>query len=409
VPSDIRTSLGGASLENEVAAGRIFLVDHRDPLTPVTTNGEWKFDGKTFNKYLPKTAGLFWWNRFTQRLVPVALQAAGYFDTPVSPHTGNGSEWVEAKLAFQAADGVVHEMSSHLGRTHLAMEGIAVSAHRQLDERHPVLRLLLPHFRFMLSLNDKAGKSLIAKESNIDMTFGAPISQVVGVAKLALETWDFTRHAFPNDIKNRGVGRDSGLPAYAFRDDGELLWKAIHDYAGEFVEIYYSNDRAVADDSELRAWAVEVSAQGSGAHVKGFPPLETREQLTFALTQTVFVCSALHSAVNYGQADYLLYSPNSPLATWERPGSDKGLFALLPPFGAAKGQIATLAQLTSFRYDQLGDYENDYTDDHRANLVIRSFAQRLDEIETEVRGRNQTRWQKYEYLRPSLVLNSISI
>lgn len=415
LPDDPKPFLGHATLEQEVAAGRVFFVDHAPRLDAIRTPGAVKLGPKTFTKYLYKTAGVFWWNRFKKRLDPVSILLRGTEagDQVVTPRD-DASRWLAAKLAFQAADGVVHEMSSHLGRTHLVMEGVAIASHRQLDEHHPVLRLLMPHFRFMLSLNNLAERSLIAPGSKVDASFGAPIEEIVGVAAQARASWDFTAAALPNDLADRGVGGTGGLPSYAYRDDALPLWAATRDYVEDYVGLYYGNDAAVRNDPELQAWAVEIGAgpdgTTGGADLKGFPALDHREQLVFALTQIVFTCSAQHSAVNYGQEDYLAYAPNSPFALWAPLDDTAPVYLdLLPPLGPAEGQQETLSQLTGFRYDKLGDYAEKYTLDSRANGVIRAFARRLTELDSEVAARNLQRWQPYPYLQPRMVLNSISI
>ncbi len=408
VPPDVERLLGGAKVAHEVAAGRLFVVDHRDALTPITQGETVELSGETFEKFVPKSAALFWWNRWTRRLMPISILVDGPAPQLFAAN-GNTDAWLRAKIAFQACDGVVHEMSAHLGRTHLVMEGIAISAKRQLAEAHPITRLLLPHLRFMLSLNQFAERTLIAPGSDLAVSFGAPISEVVGVAAQAYRTWDFTQHAFPNDIANRGVSKSDGLPCYAYRDDAALYWNAISHYVAEYVELYYGNDAAVASDPELAAWSAEVSAPApAGAAIQGFPALETVEQLVFALTHIVFVCSVQHSAVNYPQDDYLAFAPNSPFGIWA-PLADQNVLDLLPPMGPAEGQISMLFQLTAFHYDRLGDYAGKYTRDERANAVIRRFFGGMDAIDAAITAHERDRWQSYEYLRPKNVLNSISI
>jgi arachidonate 15-lipoxygenase len=407
-PPGVTDLLYGSSLNEEVAAGRLFVVDHREALAAITADGSVTLSGQVFPKSLPKSAALFWWNRWDKRLMPISIGiGAPNSEQLFSP--ADAGPWIKAKVAFQACDAVVHEMSSHLGRTHLVMGGIAIAARRQLAEAHPIYRLLAPHFRFMLALNQEAEKGLIAPDGALDVAVGAPIGQVVGVAVQAYSTWNFTDHAFPNDISRRGVAPSSGLPAYAFRDDAALLWTAIERYVAEYVSLYYSNDLAVAEDPELSAWANEVArAAPNGAAINGFPALDRVERLVFALTHIVFVCSVQHSAVNYTQHDYLAFAPNSPFATWA-PQTEQDVLKLLPPIGAAEDQLNMLYQLTAFRYDQLGDYEGEYSLDERANAATRAFLAGMPAIDEVICCREKERWQSYQYLRPHNIINSISI
>ena len=44
----------------------------------------------------------------------------------------------------------------------------------------------------------------------------------------------------PQDIVARGVGADSALGDYPYRDDGLLVWNAIESWAKAYVRTYYS-------------------------------------------------------------------------------------------------------------------------------------------------------------------------
>ena len=65
------------------------------------------------------------------------------------------------------------------------------------------------------------------------------------------EDWNFEAN-----IEKRGV--DSGLPDYHFRDDALLIWKAMKEYVGEMVNIFYESDQDVQDDFEIQAWFNEI-------------------------------------------------------------------------------------------------------------------------------------------------------
>ena len=50
-------------------------------------------------------------------------------------------EWKYAKMHAAHSDGLIHELNTHLVRTHLALEPVIIAAHRQLSEDHPVLQV----------------------------------------------------------------------------------------------------------------------------------------------------------------------------------------------------------------------------------------------------------------------------
>ena len=61
-------------------------------------------------------------------------------------------------------------MVTHLLRTHLFMEPIAVASYRQLPTIHPVWKLLAPHIRGVLAINTLGRDVLIAEGGVADHT-----------------------------------------------------------------------------------------------------------------------------------------------------------------------------------------------------------------------------------------------
>lgn len=57
-------------------------------------------------------------------------------------------------------------MVSHLLRTHLSMEPIAVASYRQLPTIHPLWKLLAPHIRGIMAINT-FGRSTLISEGGI--------------------------------------------------------------------------------------------------------------------------------------------------------------------------------------------------------------------------------------------------
>ena len=415
-------------LGKELAAGNLYVADYQS-LSFI--QGGTYLKGK---KYLPAPVALFVWRKSGYRdqgqLMPVAIQIDSKPGEKAALLTPNslGNNWLYAKTCVQIADANHHEMASHLCHTHFVMEPFAVSTARRLSSIHPLYLLLRPHFRFMLFNNEMARKRLVNQGGTVDDLLAGTIGESLQIVKDAYEknaqeSWSLDQFALPTFIKNRGLDDTTRLPHYPYRDDGQLLWDAIAKYVGEYLGLYYTNPEDVTNDYELQDWIAELADQGKdGGKVKGIPTtLETVQQLADIVTAVIYTCSAQHSAVNFTQYDYMGFIPNAPLAAYQPIKSQfkdeegkeeeltlQELLAFLPPSNQVVDQINIMYTLGTYRYDRLGYYDEPFSD-RRARTVLMRFQQNLNGIERTIDLRNQKRVFPYKVLKPSLVINSISI
>ena len=301
------------------------------------------------------------------------------------------------------------------------IEAFAVATHRHLAEIHPIWALLVPHFEGTLFINEQAATSLIAAGGPIDHIFAGTItsSQLAAAdARLAFDFYGKMPHA---DFSARGVGVDSALADYPYRDDALLVWDAIHEWARQYVDLYYALDADVVADTELTAWAACLAGE---AKIKGFGPVTTRAQLAEICTMVMFTASAQHAAVNFPQKDVMAFAPAVTGAGWQaapngQRGHDKpGWLAMMPPMALALEQLNVLELLGSVHYRPLGDYRSNafpyplWFQDPRvtgAEGPLAWFQAALQGVEAEIATRNAERMQPYPYLQPSLIPTSINI
>ncbi len=386
-------------------------------------------------KFLPKPRAFFAWRwtgiRDRGELVPIAIQLNpnpdSHLYTPFDPPV----DWLFAKLCVQVADGNHHEMSSHLGRTHLVMEPIAIATARQLAKNHPLSLLLKPHFRFMLTNNDLARSHLIAPGGPVDELLAGTLAETIEISREACSTWSLDEFALPAELKNRGMDDTTQLPHYPYRDDGLLLWDAIETFVSGYLKFFYPTNEAIAQDVELQKWAKEL-ASNKGGKVKGMPSkINTVEQLIAIVKTIIFTCGPQHSAVNFPQYEYMSFAANMPLAAYRdipkitasgtlEVITGKDILRLLPPYKRAADQLKILFILSAYRYDRLGYYDKSFQELYRMSfdevfagtpiqLLARQFQQNLNMAEQKIDANNQKRVIPYLGLKPSLVLNSISM
>jgi arachidonate 15-lipoxygenase len=439
----------------ELAAGNIYVTDYTG--THANYRGPAKVQGGTHEKgrkYLPKPLAFFWWRSIgisdRGKLVPIAIQLNASADPNVyqlsnrkvyTPFEKNHLDWSFAKFCVQIADANHHEMSTHLCRTHFVMTPFAVATARQLAEDHPLSILLKPHFLFMLANNRLGQQALINPGGAVDRLLSGNLAESMELVKDAYEGWNINDFALPEEIKKRGMEK---IPHYPYRDDGLLIWEAIKTFVTDYLNHFYPTVTEINDDTELQAWAAELSNQTTGGKVKGMPSkINTVPELAQIVTTVIFTCGPQHSAVNFAQYEYMALASNMPLSAYqdipdenldmEDPMTMKKILDLLPPYKKSAEQLEILDILSAYKYDRLGYYDkaigelyNQRLDDifydalvanpagdifkHEAILgIIRKFQQNLNMVEQEIDANNKKRVVPYPYLKPSLILNSISI
>ena len=411
--------VNGDTLAAALADGRLFLLDYRplEILDPGTYGGQAKYVWQPMALFAVPPGG--------SSLVPVAIQCgqdpADYPIFTPSPAADKIWGWEMAKFVVQVADGNYHELFAHLARTHLVIEAFAVAAHRHLAEVHPIWALLVPHFEGTLFINDQAATSLIAAGGPIDHIFAGTITSSQQAAVDARLAFDFHAKMLPADLAARGVGTDSALTDFPYRDDALLVWNTVHEWARQYIDLYYADDAEVIGDTELAAWATCLADE---AKVKGFGPVTSRKQLADICTMVMFTASAQHAAVNFPQKDIMAFAPAGTGAGWQaaptgQRGHDKpGWLAMMPPMALALEQLNVLELLGSVHYRPLGDYRSNafpyplWFQDPRvtgAEGPLAWFQAALAGVEAEIVARNAERMQPYPYLQPSLIPTSINI
>lgn len=333
--------------------------------------------------------------------------------------------WEQAKSVVNDADGNYHELVVHLGRTHLVEEAFTVATHRQLAPQHPINRLLLPHFEGTLFINASAQSSLIAPKGPIDRIFAGKIQATQDTAIDYRLSFDFKASMLPIELEKRGVNQRELLPFFPYRDDATRVWGAINQWAADYIALYYANDNAVRNDTELQAWHKEVSQLGK---IYNIPALNDKESLRDVLTMIMFTASAQHAAVNFPQKSLMSFSPAITGAQWRdisQPATDNTEWLNgMPPLVLALEQQLVLTLLGSVYYRPLGEYKENtfpylsWFKDERVTQKggpLAKFNDNLKQVEAHIKQDINERQHvfaqlaPYDYLLPSKIPTSINI
>ena len=413
------TVMSGDTLSVALSEGRVYLCDYKE--LDVLVDGVWQGQAK----YVYRPMALFAVPPGGSSLEPVAIQCGQDSSRyPVMTPSVSASQkwgWEMAKFVVQVADCNYHELFVHLGCTHLVSEAIAVATRRNLANVHPLWALLVPHFEGTLFINNLAVETLINAGGPIDAFFGGTITSSQLAAVKARLSFDFFRKMTPVDFAERKVADPARLPDYPYRDDAMLVWDAIHDWASQYIDIYYTSDDAVTGDTELAQWATSIASEG---HIIGFRPITSRAQLVDVCTMIIFTASAQHAAVNFPQRTMMTFAPAVTGAGWTaaptgQKDHDKDEWLdYMPSMSLALEQLSSLFLLGSVYYRPLGDYctnrfpyESWFQDPAITGSEgpLARFQAGLRAVEERIIARNRKRMHPYVYLQPSQIPTSTNI
>lgn len=411
----------GDSLAAALAEGRLFMTDYLalEGLAPGRFPDCLKYVSAPLALFVAPCGR----TPLERALRPVAIQcqqrpsAQNPIFTP-----SDGFAWLQAKLAVQTAEGNIHQAVTHLAHTHLVMEAVAMAARRQLAPHHPVHLLLAPHIEGTLYINEQAQLELMAEGGGVDYVLNSTIAGSRDIAAAAVRDWQLSACLLPNNLELRGVADAERLPDYPFRDDGLLIWAAIHEWVESYLRVYYRSDAELLADPELQAFAAEiVSEQGGRLHGwarEGGGRFRCFADLVEFMSHVLFTASAGHAAVNYPQLDLMSYAPAYPLAQYApTPSSaseanEASLLRQLPNLQAAHVQMSLGVLLGSLHYTKLGDYRgllDRHFDDARVHGHERRFVDALELAQATIERRNSERWMPYPYLLPERIPQSINV
>ncbi|KAL3538117.1 hypothetical protein ACH5RR_001483 [Cinchona calisaya] len=322
----IEHKLDGLTIHEAIKMNRLFILDHHDPLMPYLR----RINTTTTKTYASRTL-LFLQEDGTLKPLAIELSlphpngdefgAISKVYTP-SEHDVDGSLWQLAKAYVAVNDSGVHQLISHWLHTHAVIEPFVIATNRQLSVLHPIHKLLHPHFRDTMNINALARQILINAGGLLEITV-FPAKYAMEMSSFMYKDWVFLEQALPADLIKRGMAvEDSNAPHglrllikdYPYAVDGLEIWSAIKTWVKDYCNFYYKTDEQLQKDTELQSWWNEVREKGHGdkKDEPWWPKMQTRKDLIDSCTTIIWVASALHAAVNFGQFPFAGYLPNRP-------------------------------------------------------------------------------------------------
>ncbi|KAI5078529.1 hypothetical protein GOP47_0006200 [Adiantum capillus-veneris] len=326
----IERQLGGLTVEKAIEQKKLFILDYHDAFMPFINkinalDGHKMYASRSI--FYLNTKGTFTPVAIELSLPPPSRGLPGRqrVFTPGQDATSHWF-WQLAKVHAACNNAGYHQLVNHWLRTHAVVEPYVIATHRCLSFMHPICKLLHPHLRYTLEINALARQSLINAGGVIEKCF-TPGSLSMSISAAAYKSiWRFDMESLPADLIRRGMAEEDPespgglrllIEDYPYAADGLLIWDAIKTWVDEYVSLYYSNPQDLAGDNEIHEWWREIRECG---HVDKkdedwWPELRTKKDLIGILSTIIWITSAHHAAVNFGQYTYGGYVPNHPCMT----------------------------------------------------------------------------------------------
>ncbi|CAI0466051.1 unnamed protein product [Linum tenue] len=417
---DIEINMNGFTVDQAMESNRLFILDHHDALMVYLR----KINSTNTKMYATRTI-LFLQDDGTLKPLAIELSllhpqgdhrgAVSRVFTPAEDGTVEGTIWQLAKAYVAVNDSGYHQLISHWLNTHAVIEPFIIATNRQLSVLHPIHKLLQPHFRDTMNINALARQILINAGGMLEITV-FPARYSMEMSAVLYKNWVFTEQSLPADLIKRGIAvpdetKPHGLKLliedYPYAVDGLEIWSAIETWVQEYCDFYYPTDESIQKDEELQSWWLELRNEGHGdkRDEPWWPEMQTRDDLKQTCTIIIWVASALHAAVNFGQYPYAGFLPNRPTISrrfMPEPGTPE--YSELeqdPELGYLKtitAQLQTLLGvslieiLSRHSTDEiyLGQRESDeWTCDDEPLAAFKRFGERLKGIEKRITEMNE--------------------
>ncbi|XP_010556753.1 PREDICTED: linoleate 9S-lipoxygenase 5, chloroplastic-like [Tarenaya hassleriana] len=415
---DVEPNMNGLTIDEALKQNKLYVLDYHDSLMPYLR----RMNSTGAKLYATRTVLLL---KDDGILMPLAIElslphpqgekygAVSKIFTPAAKGV-EASIWQLAKAYVAINDSGFHQLISHWLHTHATMEPFIISANRQLSVIHPIYKLLHPHFRDTMQINALARHILINADGVLERTV-FPGKYSMEWSSSLYRNWVFTDQALPADLLKRGVAVldpscDGGvrllIEDYPYAVDGLEIWSAIETWVTEYCSYYYKTDKTIQTDIELQSWWSELRNVGHGdkKHEPWWPKMQSRSELIQTCSIIIWIASALHATVNFGQYPYAGFLPNRPTVSrrfmpesgtkeYEELKKDPDvayLKTITPQLQTLLG-ISIIEVLSMHSTDELylGQRESpNWTADDEVLAMSRRFTERLEQIENNIVRRN---------------------
>jgi arachidonate 15-lipoxygenase (second type)/8-lipoxygenase (S-type) len=279
VDDSIALNITGMTLQQLLAAGRLFYSDYRDQanLEPIDKP-----------RYSAAVDAYFYISQTSGDFLPLAIrtnQGGSLIYTPAD----SPNDWMLAKIMYNVCD-IWFAQLEHLPRTHEVVQIVYMAAVRTLSDFHPVKAILDRMMYQVFAIQPLAQQTLFSPGGVFDIAFAYTYESALNYSSnyYFTRSGNFQSGYFLTDLRNRGLIDSTvgpQLKSLPFYEDASVIYNAQRTFMTSLINAYYSADSVVVADKEIQAFVKECNGP---AQVQDFPAtINTKNTLIDILTHMV--------------------------------------------------------------------------------------------------------------------------
>jgi arachidonate 15-lipoxygenase len=246
----------------------------------------------------------------TRRLRAVAIDCELGRCTPEDP------TWEMAQQLALCAATTHLSLVRHFNGLHLAMVSpFAIATRNMLHANHCLRRLLWPHVWGSHYSNELVTEVLMTKGGDFEEIFSFTHAGLCKLFTDAYNNYDIRAIDPLLDAEHRGVRKgELDLPALENR---EAHWNVIHAHARRYLDLYYTCDQDLRDDTSAQAWVDELNhliPNGIDNVTDGKLTIEGTARL---IADYIYAGTVEHEVLGTGLWNYQLWTHVQPIRIYK--------------------------------------------------------------------------------------------
>jgi arachidonate 15-lipoxygenase len=360
--------------------------------TWVKDSADWEWNLLSLNKYehddgLMEIGSrvLFRLDKRRRALEAYSIECPALNGKPIRPAD---ADWDRACEIALCAASTHLSLVRHFNWVHLAGGAqLAIATRNCLSADHPLCRLLWPFIFGTQQSNDMVTRAQMLPGGDFEKTFSLKFTSMCDLFDDTYLQYRDIVNDPERDGNSRGVcGAGFDTPT---QDNLEELFKTMHDFTRNYVEIYYSTKATGADsvrsDQQVMAWLAELNKRLPKA-VSVTPRSVNRDRLARLLANQLYLVTVQHEILGSFMWNYQLWTHRQPARIYEDFRRE--------PLDVYQRLVNANYILNVRRRALMHDFSY-MTPDHRAKAAMFQFQKDLATLQAKMDSQPRAIWLVY--------------